>query len=69
MPEMVREDVVVWRRLYLAAKPSYMGVDVDGLSCPLCRPTAYGCQTRAQSSYSSTILLLIEPLPKRARML
>jgi hypothetical protein len=50
MPEMVLEDVVVWRRLYLAAKPSYMGVDVDGLSCPLCRPTAYGCQTRAQSS-------------------
>jgi hypothetical protein len=75
-PKMVLEDVVVWHRLYLAAKPSYMGVDVDGLSCSLRCPTAYGCQTRAQSSLSSIVLLylvtkllLIEPLPKRACML
>jgi hypothetical protein len=32
-----------WRRccfarLYLAAKPSHIGVDVDGLACPLHRP-------------------------------
>jgi hypothetical protein len=34
MLEMVLGEVVGSRRLYLAAKPSHMGVDVDGLSCP-----------------------------------
>jgi hypothetical protein len=40
-----------WRRcftvwLYMAAKPSHVGVDVDGLACPLHRPTAYSRQMR-----------------------
>jgi hypothetical protein len=56
MPEMVLEHVVMRRQLYLTAKPSHVWVDVDGLSCPLCHPTAYGCQTRAQSSLSGTVL-------------
>jgi hypothetical protein len=73
---MVLEDVVVRRRLYLPAKPSYVGVNVDGLSYHLRSPTAYGCQTRAQSSLFGTVLLYLVvklllrgPLPKRARML
>jgi hypothetical protein len=28
-------------QLYLAAKLSYVGVDVDGLACPLHCPTVY----------------------------
>jgi hypothetical protein len=44
---MVLGDVVVWRLFYLAAKPSSVGVDVDGLSYPLHRPTTNGCQTIA----------------------
>jgi hypothetical protein len=34
---------------FLAAKPSHVGADVDGLACFLHRPTVYGCQTRGQS--------------------
>jgi hypothetical protein len=30
--------------LYLAAKPSHIGVDVDGLAYFLHRPTVYSCQ-------------------------
>jgi hypothetical protein len=36
----------VW--LYLAAKPSHVGVDVDVLACPLHHPTACSRQTRGQ---------------------
>jgi hypothetical protein len=36
--------------LYLAAKPSQVGVDVDGLSYPLHRPTTYGSRPGVQSS-------------------
>jgi hypothetical protein len=36
------------KRLYLSAKPSHMGVDVNGLAYPLHRPTAHSCQTRGQ---------------------
>jgi hypothetical protein len=40
-----------WRRcfvtlLYLAAKPAHMGVDVDGLACPLHRLMASCRQTK-----------------------
>jgi hypothetical protein len=40
-----------WRRCftalhYLAAKPALVGVDVDGLACPLYRPMACGHQTK-----------------------
>jgi hypothetical protein len=38
MPGTVLEDVASWHRLYLAAKASHKGVDVDGLACPLCHP-------------------------------
>jgi hypothetical protein len=43
-----------WRRcftvwLYLAAKPSHAGVDVDGLACPLHRPVACSHQMRGQA--------------------
>jgi hypothetical protein len=49
MPGMILGDVALWRRLYLAAKPSHVRVDVDGLACPLHHPTAYSRQTRGQS--------------------
>jgi hypothetical protein len=47
-PEMVVGNVVAWHRLYLAAQPSHMAGDVDGLSCPLHHPTDYSHQTRGQ---------------------
>jgi hypothetical protein len=34
--------------LYLAAKPSHVGADVDGLACFLHRPTVYSCQMGGQ---------------------
>jgi hypothetical protein len=34
--------------LYLAAKPSHVGVDVDGLACLLHHPMVYDCQTMGQ---------------------
>jgi hypothetical protein len=49
------DDVWVssWRfhhaRLYLAAKPSHVGVDVDGVACQLHHPTACAHQTRGKS--------------------
>jgi hypothetical protein len=39
-----RGSFMVW--LYLVAKPSHVGIDVDGLSCPLHRPTIRSCQMR-----------------------
>jgi hypothetical protein len=36
-----RGSFVKW--LYLAVKPSYVGVDVDMLAYPLHRPTAHSC--------------------------
>jgi hypothetical protein len=33
-------------RLYLAAKPSHVEVDVDGLAYPLHRPMTHSCQVR-----------------------
>jgi hypothetical protein len=35
--------------LYLVAKPSNVGVDVDGLAYPLHRPLFHSCQMRGQS--------------------
>jgi hypothetical protein len=43
-----RRSFAVW--LYLAAKPSHVGVDVDGLACPLHCPTACSRQTRDRTS-------------------
>jgi hypothetical protein len=56
MPGMALGDIVMLRRLYLAAKTSHMGVDVDGLACPLHRPTVYYHQTRGQSFLSDAAL-------------
>jgi hypothetical protein len=39
-----RGSFVAW--FYLAAKPSYMGVDVDRLVCPLHHPMVQSCQMR-----------------------
>jgi hypothetical protein len=76
MLEMVLGEVARWCRLFLVAKPSHMGVDIDGLSCSLHRPTTCVYQTRAQSSWFKTILpylaamlLLREPLPKPSFLL
>jgi hypothetical protein len=41
MLEAVLGDGSSRSRPYLAAKPSRMGVDVDGLACPLHGPMAY----------------------------
>jgi hypothetical protein len=40
MPRTALGDVVMLHWLYLYAKPSLVGVDVDGLACPLHCPTA-----------------------------
>jgi hypothetical protein len=50
-----------WRRcfvawLYLAAKPSHVGVDVDGLAWPLHHPTPCSRQTRGQSLLPGVVL-------------
>jgi hypothetical protein len=34
MSGAVLGDVASWRQLYLVAKPSHVGVDVDELACP-----------------------------------
>jgi hypothetical protein len=49
-----RRRFVAW--LYLAAKPSHVGVDVDELACPLHHPTACSCQMRGQGLLRGTIL-------------
>jgi hypothetical protein len=42
--------------LYLAAKPTHMGVDVDELANPLHRHMACSCQTRGQGLLPSIVL-------------
>jgi hypothetical protein len=49
-----RDSFTMW--LYLTAKPSHMGVDVDGLTYPLHRPMIRSCQTRGQGLLPSVIL-------------
>jgi hypothetical protein len=46
MSGMAFGDVASRCRLYLVAKPSHVGVNVDGLACPLHRLMAYSCQMR-----------------------
>jgi hypothetical protein len=48
MPGMVLRDVTVLRWLYLAAKPSHVGVDVNAFACPLHCPMVCSYQTRGQ---------------------
>jgi hypothetical protein len=38
MSKTVLGDIPSWHQLYLAASPSNVGVDVDGLACPLHHP-------------------------------
>jgi hypothetical protein len=50
-----------WRRyfttlLYLAAKHAHVGVDMDGLTCPLHHPLAYGRQTSGQGLQLGVVL-------------
>jgi hypothetical protein len=48
MPEMTLGDVASWSQLYLAAKPSHVRVNVDGLACP---PTpSYGMRLSDEGS-------------------
>jgi hypothetical protein len=56
MPGMTLGDVASWSRLYLAAKPSHVRVNVDGLSCPLHHPMACGYQTRGHVYLSGVVL-------------
>jgi hypothetical protein len=56
MPGMVLGDVASQRRLYLAAKPSHVGVDVDGLACPLHRPIVCSSQTKGYGFLSGATL-------------
>jgi hypothetical protein len=42
--------------LYLAAKPTHVGVDVDGLAYPLHCPMACGCQMRGHGLLPGAIL-------------
>jgi hypothetical protein len=45
---------MVW--LYLAAKSFHMRVDVDGLACPLHRPTVRSCHTRGHGLPPDAVL-------------
>jgi hypothetical protein len=56
MPGMVLGDVASQRQLYLATKPSHVGVDVDKLACPLHCPTFYNHQMRGQGFLSGAAL-------------
>jgi hypothetical protein len=49
-------EVVVLHRLYLATKPSHVGVDVDGLTCPLHRPMVRSRQTMGQCFLLGVVL-------------
>jgi hypothetical protein len=56
MLKKVPRDIASWCCLYLATKPSHVGVEVNRLPCPLHRPTAYNCQTRGHGLLPGTVL-------------
>jgi hypothetical protein len=56
MPRIVLGDTVMLHQLYWAAKPSNMGVDVDGLANPLHHPTTCSRQTWGHGFLSSAAL-------------
>jgi hypothetical protein len=56
MSETVLRDIVSWHRLYLAAKPFYVGVNVDRLAYPLHRSTACSRQMRGHSFMLDVVL-------------
>jgi hypothetical protein len=45
MAKTFLEDVASRCRLYMAGKLSHMGVEVDGLACPMYHPMTYIDQT------------------------
>jgi hypothetical protein len=49
-------DISSWCRLYLASKPSHVGVDVDELPYPLHYPTTCSCQMRGHGLLPSATL-------------
>jgi hypothetical protein len=56
MPGTVLEDVASQHRLYLAAKPFHVGVNVDGIACPLHHPMVCSRQMRGHGLLSSATL-------------
>jgi hypothetical protein len=52
MPRTVLGDVASWCQLYLGAKPSHVGVNVNGLVCPMHCATVCSHQMRGQSFLS-----------------
>jgi hypothetical protein len=56
IPGTVLGDVVVLCWLYLAANPSLVGVDVDGLDFPLHCPMTCSHQMRGQSFFSGAAM-------------
>jgi hypothetical protein len=56
MTETVLRDIASWHQLYLASKPSHVGVNVDGLSYPLHHPMTYSHHARGQSFMSRAAL-------------
>jgi hypothetical protein len=56
MPGTILGDVASHHQLYLAAKPSHVGADMDGIACPQHRPIVYSHQTREQSFLSDAAL-------------
>jgi hypothetical protein len=55
MLEKVLGDVASWCWPYLVAKPSHVGVDVDGLAYHLHHHMAYSCLTRGQGFLSGAV--------------
>jgi hypothetical protein len=56
MPRMVLGDFASRHQLYLASKPSHVGVNVDGLACPLHYLMACDRQMRGQGFLSGAVL-------------
>jgi hypothetical protein len=52
----VFEVATAFSFVFLATKPSHVGVEVDGSGCHLHLPTTYGQQTRTQSLLTSDVL-------------
>jgi hypothetical protein len=57
VPETIIGDIALRHRLYLATKPSHVGVDVDGLAYPMHCPMVYIHQMRGQGFLSDVALV------------
>jgi hypothetical protein len=56
MPGTVLGDVASQHRLYFAAKPFHVGVNVDGIACSLHHPMVCSRQMRGHGFLSSATL-------------